>query len=1111
MNRVQKRFKKVIVFAMLICMLCINSYEVAFANANITYVNALVGATTDVNAMTGQVGESKTQNDGSEEAELEEPALNETTEGIDEGDSGETTEGIDEGGADETTDGTDEGNSDQTTDGIDEGGSDETADGIDEGSSDETTDDTDEEVLEEELDEVADETETTMSALSLLGGGTEADPYQIGQAEDFDLIDGNSGAYFQLMNDIDFEGEAFETIDYFWGFFDGGGFTLKNMVIGDETYDGLFGYTEFATFKDLVIEEAHINQQEGAEKLYSGIMVGYSNYSTFENIKIIDCSIKAGEYSGGLVGKSVETVISNCFVEGTVSGTGYVGGLVGSAVSSPISQSYAAATVTGGDYVGGLVGNAAGTSVTTMNISESYALVEVTGNNYVGGLIGNAVYATVKNCFALGSVESLNSSIDVGGLIGMINNRTYVSDCYVAVTVSESAQAFICYRGISYTDLGKNFSGIFYDTTVESSQFDEIAARKMTPAMFREATYKDSNLNVNWDFDNVWAIREGASYPYLRNVAEPDWVEVDRGYWPEGTGTADDPYLISRAEHFRFIKMDDGASYRLANDIDFGGEVFETIDYFWGVFDGGGFTLKNMVIDDETYDGLFGYTEFATFKDLVIEDAHIIQQEGAEKLYSGIMVGYSLYTTFENIKIIDCNIKAGEYSGGLVGHSSSDTITNCSVSGMSTVDGSANVGGLVGSATSSTISQSYATATVTGGDYVGGLVGNAAGTSVITMKISESYALGEITGNTYVGGLIGNAAYATVKDCFVRGSVDAPNGRLLTGGLIGMINNKTYVSNCYVAATISDGADALLCYDYRSDTGIFVRVSNLYYDYSMADNVYNEVATGKFTPEMFRSTTFGNWDFETVWATDAEGSYPYLRNLGEPVWPEADRGNWPEGQGTIEHPYLLSTPEDFAFIDSDPRAYYELKNDIDFERGAVAPLSYFGGNLDGKGYALKNIRMVQGPNTGIFNQMDSATVKNLSIESAEITWTDSAASLGILAGSGWDSTIDKVTVTSSLVDGQNNVGGLLGYAWGCIITNSSISGSIVRGNSAVGGLVGMSDDTSIVDSFARTNVTSTTNSINTGGLAGRSGSRTQIQNCYAAGTVSTGGSGIIPA
>lgn len=105
-----------------------------------------------------------------------------------------------------------------------------------------------------------------------------------------------------LEKDIDFGGAKISAVGTaskpFCGYFDGNGHVLKNAVIQNNSYAGLFGYAEDrAQIRDLSAEKITVS----------------------------------GKYAGGIVGEFDAVSIQRCTFSGTVKGTSSAGGIVGKA------------------------------------------------------------------------------------------------------------------------------------------------------------------------------------------------------------------------------------------------------------------------------------------------------------------------------------------------------------------------------------------------------------------------------------------------------------------------------------------------------------------------------------------------------------------------------------------------------------------------------------------------------------------------------------------------------------------------------------------------------------------------------------------------------------
>ena len=121
------------------------------------------------------------------------------------------------------------------------------------------------------------------------------------------------------------------------------------------------------------------------------------------------------------------------------------------------------------------------------------------------------------------------------------------------------------------------------------------------------------------------------------------------------------------------------------------------------------------------------------------------------------------------------------------------------------VSGAANVGGLIGSATSSsvnTITNSYATGNVSGtGNGVGGLIGDVRG-----LTITNSYATGSVTGLNYVGGLVGFSQPVTVSGSYATGNVTLLTSGSNGGGLVGYLYGGSITSS-FASGNVSGPGD----------------------------------------------------------------------------------------------------------------------------------------------------------------------------------------------------------------------------------------------------------------------------------------------------------------
>jgi hypothetical protein len=225
-----------------------------------------------------------------------------------------------------------------------------------------------------------------------------------------------------------------------------------------------------------------------------------------------------------------------------------------------------------------------------------------------------------------------------------------------------------------------------------------------------------------------------------------------------GSGTAQDPFLISTVDHLQAIRnASNNAHFRLLNNIDASvtsnwnnGQGFNPIGWYEGTIDGAGFTINGLVINRPG-------TSQAAF----------ISQLGS----AGIV---------KNIQFDNITVTGGGQAASLVG-ALSGTIENVTVSGS--VSGSGTVGGLVGQVYSSgSILDSHADMTITATALnIGGLVGYNTGGN-----IQNSTSAGSVSGNSQVGGLVG-LNEGTITNCQSTASATGNGNKI--GGLLGMNNN----------------------------------------------------------------------------------------------------------------------------------------------------------------------------------------------------------------------------------------------------------------------------------------------------------------------------------
>jgi hypothetical protein len=290
-------------------------------------------------------------------------------------------------------------------------------------------------------------------------------------------------------------------------------------------------------------------------------------------------------------------------------------------------------------------------------------------------------------------------------------------------------------------------------------------------------------------------------------IAAPPHGSSAAGFSGSGSGTAEDPYIITTVGQLQEMKDNLTAHYALGNDIDASGTVnwnggagFEPVgtweNGFAGSFDGRGYKIYDLYIlrGDTDYVGLFGY----------IGTGSVVENVGLENVY----------------------VVGNNYVGGLVGWNYEGDVSNC-----------------------------YSTGLAWGDWYAGGLVGWNVGT------VSSSYSTGHVNGSYYAGGLVG-FNWGTVSNCYSTGPVSGV--RDYVGGLVGC--NGGTVSNSYSTGPVSgsDYVGGLVGFNWGT-------VSNSFWDTQTSGQATSDGGTGKTTENMKNVRTYTDvawseglnsaWDF----------------------------------------------------------------------------------------------------------------------------------------------------------------------------------------------------------------------------------------------------------
>lgn len=269
---------------------------------------------------------------------------------------------------------------------------------------------------------------------------------------------------------------------------------------------------------------------------------------------------------------------------------------------------------------------------------------------------------------------------------------------------------------------------------------------------------------------------------------------------PTGGGNFEDPFLITTAEELKWYadyvngESGDGvvhntACAKLMNDIDLssvcgegkgnwtpiakkGVYNFNQDPYFEGTFDGNGFTIDNLYINqtDGEYLALFGYiyssTKKVAIQDLKLKNVYIAGKRNVASLCAYASSG----NTIKDIEVISGSISStGHNASGIAGDG---TIKKC-INRANITCGNMYAAGICSRPHEVTACSNYGKITSYSG-IAGGISSDVDGGSKVTdcVNYGDIVITNNITSGDYgVGGIVGSPWYAILNNCANFGNI----------------------------------------------------------------------------------------------------------------------------------------------------------------------------------------------------------------------------------------------------------------------------------------------------------------------------------------------------
>ena len=286
-----------------------------------------------------------------------------------------------------------------------------------------------------------------------------------------------------------------------------------------------------------------------------------------------------------------------------------------------------------------------------------------------------------------------------------------------------------------------------------------------------------------------------------------------------GDGSSESPFLIATAEELKwyanYVNGESGdnvvhttACAKLMNNIDlstvcgegkgnwtpiakYGIYTFNGEYHFDGVFDGNGYTISNLYINDKNGSnlGLFGYvtptTKKTSVKNLKMASVQIV---GKTDIAAVCTSGYN--ATFENIEVI---------SGSIAGFSDIYGISGCRGSAKNCINRADvtasryNVAGVISTIQDEASNCSNYGKITTGTGWAGGIAGGSDGFTTIQncANYGEIHVTGTVNSTDYaVGGLLGYPWNIEISNCANFGNIYLTEQSEFVGAIVGTVQLK---------------------------------------------------------------------------------------------------------------------------------------------------------------------------------------------------------------------------------------------------------------------------------------------------------------------------------
>ena len=382
--------------------------------------------------------------------------------------------------------------------------------------------------------------------------------------------------------------------------------------------------------------------------------------------------------------------------------------------------------VKGDSYVGTLTGEQRVDINASVNVTNS----NVSGNSYVGGVYGAArtlSYVTIDNVNVKGDTS-------VGGIVGNVGSSKYTSNTVMKNSMVTGTTYTKAINGGQY---GSSKNYLLLNVKLNDKDASNSTLEMLEDINGLEAAGIDTYIGGDNDGSGYYFDYNDQNKIVIKNTEDNPIVQLENG-----TGTKEDPYLISSEEDWKKASATSTTSdtyFKLTKDLDFSNKKFYMLgsknNEFKGTLDGNGKKISNLSINVPKVSG-FDYVGIigkgGSAYGINLDNIKVTGYN-----YVGALFG-STRGTVRDIYASNLNISGNNYIGGIGGDINTNSPRPTSMIISANVEGNSYVGITTGSSYLGIEQIAIIGGSVKGSSYVGRLSGN-------TVSWNDTYALETIS------------------------------------------------------------------------------------------------------------------------------------------------------------------------------------------------------------------------------------------------------------------------------------------------------------------------------------------------------------------------------